>query len=395
MHNSMDKIPILAVLCQDPFAWRDGGTYCVRAGLRKLAEKGDVTVVGFGEDFNASHVGPYRSAGSLGEVINSKAAFVSTILRGSSYSVRKYSSASAQRHLAEVVRGGEYSIIWCDKLLASCVIVAVRDSSSNAFRPKIIVRSHNIEHRLIAERFDRNSFPSRMLVNLEAMLLKRYEVALPSFVDQIFTISKEDCDSYRALRPDAQSRIEFLPIAVEIPEQNSPLGLLERRAALFIGDCEWRPNLQAARWIADELAPLLAARIPELQLRIIGRGTEIFRGVSSNIEALGFVDSLEEEYASALCSIAPVRIGSGVNIKVIESLAQGVPVVGTPFARRGIATTAYLTAESPSEFTGAIEELRRDAAKYSELVAGAKRDMAESDVKFDNVWSSFRNRTGI
>lgn len=386
---------ILVILCQNPFAQFDGGTYSGRSALHKLSEKGEVTVAGFGEDFALPFVGPYRSAGSLGKVSNSRSRFLLSAMLGRSYSVRKYSDANAVARCRKIIEQHPYSLIWCDKLLASCVVIRALSKRDTQSGPKVIIRSHNLEYKLVADRFEPKNLIERKLIDAEAKHLEAYEVGVPKLVDQVFTITVDDCASYRALCPDVAEQIEYLPVAVSSVGGETHANAINQKNLLFVGDCNWQPNLLAARWIVEQLAPLLEKKLPRLRIRLVGKGTDRLGAVPANVDRAGFVDSLDDEYASALCAIAPIRTGCGINIKVIDALAHGRPVIGTRFARRGIDSKAYLAAETPEEFVRAIVSLTKDEAGYAEFVRAAQQDTDRSGEQFDRVWNAFRERVGL
>lgn len=382
---------ILAVLCQDPYAWHDGGTFAVRASLEKLAEDAEVYVTGFGQAFNANYVGPYKSVGTLGKVSNSKTRFILSLLRGKSYSVSKYESNEACRKLTQIVTENDYSIIWCEKLVASCSVLRSKAGWEKNKSPKIILRTHNVEYSLVKDRFERKSAIGRILISLECILLKKYESTISKIVDQIFCISNEDAHAYRALQPSYAHKVDFLPVTIKPHRLENLCTTADRDFVLFVGDCEWLPNKKAAFWILQSLAPLMAKEIPGLRIKLVGRGTNSLQNNLDNVDLAGYVDSLEYEYANALCCIAPVSIGSGVNIKVIESLAHGVPVVGTRFAKRGIDTVAYDIAETALEFIDRIKNIRR-AANRSALEDITKHEIMKNDQLFNAVWSRCKKR---
>jgi len=78
-----------------------------------------------------------------------------------------------------------------------------------------------------------------------------------------------------------------------------------------------------------------------------------------------------------------------VNIKVIDSLAHGVPVIGSAFARRGTFTDAYLQAETPAQFARQIDELCRNPQKAEHIGRLAQRDMEELEKRFHEFWHQY------
>lgn len=385
---------ILAVLCQNPFGSFDGGACVIRASLRKLADKGELFVTGFGEDFDRPQIGGHRCAGSLGEARNSRLRFLSAVAQGRCYSVEKYASEEAQRRFVRILGERQYSVIWCEKLQASAVVLQSQRRWKRT-TAHCVLRSHNVEHELMDDRYDRSNPAMRALLRLEAERLKDYESAVLEFMDQTFTVTREDREALLELRPGLTERIEYLPVPIETKNLGRSNQGGDGTTILFVGNCRWRPNLLAARWIVEELAPEVKRRIPEAQIRLVGSGTEIFCKAAPNAEGLGIVENLESEYERALCSVAPIRMGSGINVKVLESLAYGVPVVGTAFARRAIDSGAYLEAESVADFVACFCKLREDPLEYQRTRRAARESMTLSDQQFDEAWSRFCMRLAI
>lgn len=110
--------------------------------------------------------------------------------------------------------------------------------------------------------------------------------------------------------------------------------------ALFVGGL-FRANSEALAWLANEIWPEIRVALPDARLRVIGRVAEtpdIPWG--DGIEQVGFVDDLTAEYAAARVALGPMRIGSGIKIKMIEALAHGLPCVATPVSAEGIPESA-------------------------------------------------------
>jgi glycosyltransferase involved in cell wall biosynthesis len=111
---------------------------------------------------------------------------------------------------------------------------------------------------------------------------------------------------------------------------------------LFVGSMAYRPNVEAVRWMAEEIVPRLRALVPEAAVRVVGRGPgEDVRAwcARAQIELVADAPSLEPHHHAARVVLAPLRSGGGTRIKILESLAYGVPVVATPLAIDGLGLT--------------------------------------------------------
>lgn len=163
------------------------------------------------------------------------------------------------------------------------------------------------------------------------------------------------------------ARTLFLPFSAEPSAETKPRA--ERSGACFIGNYRHAPNLDAARWLVDELWPslkdtfgtltLYGAYPPELLTQLHGkRGLRVVANIPDHRAAL----------ASHVVSLAPLRFGAGIKGKVLESWAVGTPVLGTPVAFEGMGVSAGLEdgAAWPEEFRTPAELAEKSRALVSD-----------------------------
>lgn len=154
-----------------------------------------------------------------------------------------------------------------------------------------------------------------------------------------------------------------------------PVGLALRSGVCFVGGFRHPPNADGITWFADEVWPIVLAARPDATLRIAGShmtADVLALGERRNVEVVGFVDDLETFLAGHRLSVAPLRYGAGAKGKVAESLAHGLPVVGTPIATEGMQLTPggnVLVGESPQALADAIITVLDDDALWNRLSA--------------------------
>jgi glycosyltransferase involved in cell wall biosynthesis len=111
------------------------------------------------------------------------------------------------------------------------------------------------------------------------------------------------------------------------------------RTLVFTGTLCWGPNVDAARWMAKEIMPKIRERVVDARLRIVGRdpGPQVkeLEGLAG-VEVVGEVPSIWAELARASVSVAPIRMGSGTRIKIIEAAFAGLPTVATTIGAEGL-----------------------------------------------------------
>jgi glycosyltransferase involved in cell wall biosynthesis len=123
-----------------------------------------------------------------------------------------------------------------------------------------------------------------------------------------------------------------------VPVQPTSRPFAERSGIAFIGGYSHEPNVDAARWLIDEIMPQVRKRKPDIECFLVGSGLpEHIRALCGNgVTAVGYVKELADIFDKVRLTIAPLNFGAGIKGKVIESLAAGVPCICTPVAAEGL-----------------------------------------------------------
>ena len=209
----------------------------------------------------------------------------------------------------------------------------------------------------------------------------RYQRSVWRRFDLVQALTDRDARTMRRLVPEMASRVRVNPFAVEIPPLADP-ALEEDDTIVFTGGFLHAPNVDAARWLAGEIMPLLRTMHPGVRLRVAGadpRGA--LRGLAApDLEITGWVPSLAAELARAAVVIAPLRVGGGQRMKVFEALAAGKAVVTTARGAEGLLVAdgepaPLCLAESADAFATATAALLRDRARRRALGARARELM--------------------
>lgn len=108
---------------------------------------------------------------------------------------------------------------------------------------------------------------------------------------------------------------------------------------LFCGAMDYNPNIDALRWYFSEIHDKVRSRVPDVQLRIVGKNpTSEIRALADQpgVQVTGSVPDVRPYYRQAWVQIVPVRIGGGTRLKIVESLAMETPVVSTTIGAQGL-----------------------------------------------------------
>jgi GT2 family glycosyltransferase len=152
-------------------------------------------------------------------------------------------------------------------------------------------------------------------------------------------------------------------------------GFEDRQGLLFIGGFSHLPNVDAVRWFAREILPLIAEAIDGVRFYVVGSNPpdEIRALEGEHLVVTGFASDLNPWIDRCLVSVAPLRYGAGVKGKIVTSLVRGLPVVTTPVGNEGVQLTdgenGLLAADAVS-FARQTIALCQDRELWERLSAG-------------------------
>ena len=196
-------------------------------------------------------------------------------------------------------------------------------------RPRIY-NSHNVESDLVSSLWKGEAAQKykKYIYNLEKRLVCES--------DTTFAVSKEDAESFKKKFDAFNKHFAVVPNGVN-PEEYLPRkrNLTNSKTVLFFGSLH-QPNIEAADFIINYLAPAL----PNIEFIIAGNCVtkEIAQNIGTNVVILGKVsnDGRLSLLSTADIAINPMFSGGGTNLKMLEYLAAGVPVITTPIGARGL-----------------------------------------------------------
>jgi glycosyltransferase involved in cell wall biosynthesis len=178
----------------------------------------------------------------------------------------------------------------------------------------------------------------RPLLRLERRRIERREVDVARAFTTSLLLNDREVQQLRARALTESVRL-MLPYLPEVSA--TPRALLPKPQFVFLGRLNVPHNDGAITSFLREAAPAIARELPDAAVRIIGRGaTRSLQRVAADhpelISIEGYVPDLEEAFASSTAMLAPLRYGTGVKVKVLESIARALPVLGTARAFSGI-----------------------------------------------------------
>ena len=161
---------------------------------------------------------------------------------------------------------------------------------------------------------------------------------------------------------------------------------------LFVGLMGYEPNVDAVRWFASTILPLVRERVAGAEFRVVGRHCESVRSLDSldGVTVVGAVDSLRDEMDSADVSVVPLRSGSGTRLKVVEAMANRLPMVSTAVGCEGIDVRDgehLLIADDAEAFARSCVAAVTDLSARAAMIEAAEQRYLEH-----YQWSSIRSK---
>ncbi|MCS3648566.1 glycosyltransferase family 4 protein [Salinibacter ruber] len=147
----------------------------------------------------------------------------------------------------------------------------------------------------------------------------------------------------------------------------------------FIGNMRTVHNQDTCHYLIQEVLPQIRRRLPETELRVIGNAKERdIRALERHegVEVTGWVDSIPKAARGALCGIGVMRMGAGLQNKILEYMALGLPVIANERGLEGIQAEPsrhVLLGSNPQEITDHVIRLASDHNERMRLSRAGRR----------------------
>ena len=200
----------------------------------------------------------------------------------------------------------------------------------------------------------------------EAERHRKLEARLARECDLVWCASTADEEYMARLAPGVPTTV----VPTMHPRRGRGLPFEEREHILFVGNFSHRPNTDAVNFYAREVLPRVRESLPGVELLLVGGDAPPEFAEHEGVRVLGYVPDIEPLFARARVFVAPMRFGAGVNGKIGEALAHGLPVVTTPIGAAGIHLRdgeEALVAASAEDLAAATVRLYNDAALWLKL----------------------------
>ena len=207
-----------------------------------------------------------------------------------------------------------------------------------------------------------SSWPRRWVYAREALTLGRFESQAAERAVHSLVVTDRERRALERIAPRANIHVVFNGVSSEhLRPHNAPT---QHPVVVFCGVMNYGPNVDGVLWFASDVWPLVRARVPHAKFVIVGANpTDAIRRLQQTgpgITVTGTVTDVREYLWNAAVSVAPLLTARGLQNKVLEALAAGLPAVVTPQVMEGLPASVHAgcsSAATADEFATATATL--------------------------------------
>lgn len=271
-----------------------------------------------------------------------------SLFSNESYQANRFYSKKIKKFIQSLINKNKYNIIIFESVFSAIYLKKLKHISTSP----IILRAHNIEHQIWQD-LAKSHFIKKIIFSVLAKQIRNMEENIHQYVNHIFTLAPNDYQFYKKTSP---TKTHNLPVTFEI--KNKQLKKINN-SIVHLGAMDWQPNREGMNWFLKHVLPKIQKNNPKI-ITYIG-GKQMPKSYYQYQNQHCFIDSNipngENYIANKAVMFVPLFSGSGIRIKILESMSLGVPVVSTSKGAEGI---PYIDGENilignnPNDFYNAI-----------------------------------------
>lgn len=394
------RILFLTQIC--PYPPTNGGAIKTYNILKHLGARHEVDLLLFVRDSeevaSLVHLGEY--CGGIDSCFMPRSTFLNlafaarSLLAGSSFIISRDNQAEMHAKVLDHLDPAP-DLIYVDHLQMSQYV-------PRSVSCPVILDEHNVEWRIIERFAECEASPlRRRFAALEWPKLQQFELDACRSANVVLTVTEHDRQVLEEHGVPAE-KLSALPIGVDtgyftpLPQQSDSMRVLT------FGTMSWPPNTDAVQWFLREMYPAIRDRVRDAEFSVIGANPPpSIRQLPErdrSISVTGYVSDIRQASAGSAVFVVPLRIGSGMRVKILDAMAMGLPVVSTSVGCEGISVHPgedILIADEPSTFVDAVAHLLGNPSERMRI-GSAGRHLVESQyswpailTRLDGVLSRF------
>jgi glycosyltransferase involved in cell wall biosynthesis len=362
-----------------------------------LAARHEVHLLSFGDPAEIQDA-PIADLCTSVQVVTPPQRSMGQRLRGLAFSrlpdmAQRLPSPAFRARLAATLADQDPDIVEVEGIELAQYLFQVAESRAEQRHPLLVFDDHNAEYVLQQRAFETDSrHPGRWIAALYSFIqwqrLQGYERRACQVADRVVAVSETDAQALQRLVPGLRPTV--VPNGVDMAYYTAPsppLSSQDRPGTLdlvFTAKMDFRPNVDAVLWFAEETLPLIRRQSPETRFWVVGKDPHPrldHLAEDPSIRITGWVKDVRPYIAAGGLYVIPLRIGGGTRLKVLEAMAMGKAIVSTALGCEGfglLSDQELVIADTPPEFAAAVLALLRDPERRGRLGRAAQRFAAAS-----------------
>ena len=299
---------------------------------------------------------------------NSKFRIIKSIIDSKPIYIRKHFNKMTAERLRKIIGDNKFDIVHTDHTAMAESALFVK----NLIKIPAGLRLHNIEWKIWKRYSDEFPayHPARIYLERQTRILKNYESDFYSKFDVCFAITENDKKEALNMAPD--SNIKLASAGVNLTDW-SPQQMERNPFELIIATTyRWVHNVNAVKWLIENVLPIVIKEVPDIKFTIIGLNPpQFFNNYKElGVDVKGFVEKVQPYFNKAAIYVAPLFVGAGIRIKILEAMAMELPVIATSISAEGINATSadgLLVADNAVDYAELILKMIRNPKLAREL----------------------------
>jgi sugar transferase (PEP-CTERM/EpsH1 system associated) len=389
------KILIIAQRC--PYPPNKGEKIRTFHHLRFLAELGHEIILAspYEDDSELIYFDTLKNL-HCSQVLNAKVAskpirLLSGALKNKALSVSNFYSTKLQSQIDAQLQSQTIDVVFCSASSVAEYVFQSKVLANLDSPPKLIMDFMDVDSDKWTQYEKSNPWPLSIVYGRESKLITKFEASIVKKFDHCLLITQTEVDLFERLHGSVANLTAVengLDTSVFYPPDQPRTNKIPY--FLFAGVMDYAPNIDAVMWFIDLVWPAVKNKWPNAKFCIAGMNpTEKIKKLQSKegIEVTGFVDDIKPYFDKANIFIAPFRIARGVQNKVLQAFASGLPVIASSMGAEGIRYNVeqdILLADTPEQFLTKIEQLTINEKYYADIISNALKNI-NNNYSWDSI----------
>ena len=298
----------------------------------------------------------------------------------------RLASNAYDRQLRELLAERTFDVVQMEGIELAPYLDTIRSASQD---PLVVFDDHNCEYLLqqrvfLTDLYSPIRWPEAAYSFVQWQRLRRYEAEICRQADEVLAVSQADAEALMKLDPDL--KITVIPNGIDTQAYRPTTATGDTATGntlVFTGTMNFRPNVDAVLWFAREVLPRIQASVSDVCFLVVGqrphRRLDPLRRKPA-ITLTGWVEDVRPYFAQATVYVAPLRMGGGTRLKLLEAMAMGTPIVATSLGAEGYPVQdgrELILADTPAAFAEGVIALLRDKERRAELTRAARTFVEE------------------